>query len=162
MRVQNDKVFALLKGKSQTEIANQMGCELTNVNYWLNGVRQPRYDRLCQLASVLDIPVDELAIKLREISKDRIKQERIASIEKPVTPTVKLSNNGISPSKIRFCVEISEELGCLTFYGETLTSERHTIEEFILMAKRKYPKKFNTIELSFCKHTNEHRIEMYL
>jgi len=73
MRVQNDRVYALLKGRSQTEIANQMGCELTNVNYWLNGVRQPRYDRLCQLASVLDVPVDELAMTLRDIGNERRK-----------------------------------------------------------------------------------------
>jgi len=73
MRVQNDKVFALLKGRSQTEIAEQMGCHLPHVNFWLNGVRQPRYERLCQLASVLDVPVDELALKLREISNERRK-----------------------------------------------------------------------------------------
>ena len=161
MRVQNDKVYALLKGRSQTEIANQMGCELTNVNYWLNGVRQPRYDRLCQLASVLDVPVDELALILRDIGNERRKQERIASIEKPATPSINFSDK-VSPSEVKFCVEISKELGCLTFYAETLTRERKTIEEFISMAKLKYPKKYKTTEHSICKHTNEHRIEMYL
>ena len=71
MRIRNDKVFALLRGRTQASIAEQMGCALPHVNCWLNGAKQPRYERLCQLAEVLDVPVDDLALKLREISNER-------------------------------------------------------------------------------------------
>ena len=71
MNIQNDKVYSLLKGKSQTDVAKAMNVKLSNVNVWLNGVRVPRYERLKHLASTLDIPVDELAMKLRDISNER-------------------------------------------------------------------------------------------
>lgn len=73
MRVQNDKVYALLKGRSQSDIAREMGVKLSNVNVWLNGVRVPRYDRLKHLADTLEVPVDELALKLRDICNERRK-----------------------------------------------------------------------------------------
>ena len=71
MHIQNDKVYSLLRGKSQTDIAKEMGVKLSNVNVWLNGVRVPRYDRLKHLADTLDLPVDELAMKLRDICNER-------------------------------------------------------------------------------------------
>lgn len=73
MHIQNDKVFALLKGRSQSDIARVMGVKLSNVNVWLNGVRVPRYDRLKHLADTLEVPVDELAMKLRDICNERRK-----------------------------------------------------------------------------------------
>ncbi|CAB5217909.1 HTH_XRE domain containing protein [uncultured Caudovirales phage] len=73
MHIQNDKVYALLKGRSQSDIARVMGVKLSNINVWLNGVRVPRYDRLKHLADTLDVPVDELAMKLRDICNERRK-----------------------------------------------------------------------------------------
>ena len=73
MHIVNDKVFALLKGRSQSDVARVMGVKLSNVNVWLNGVRVPRYDRLKHLADTLEVPVDELAMKLRDICNERRK-----------------------------------------------------------------------------------------
>lgn len=73
MHIVNDKVFALLRGRSQSDVAREMGVKLSNVNVWLNGVRVPRYDRLKHLADTLEVPVDELAMKLRDICNERRK-----------------------------------------------------------------------------------------
>lgn len=73
MHIKNDKVYSLLKGKSQSDVAREMGVKLSNVNVWLNGVRVPRYDRLKHLADTLEVPVDELAMRLRDICNERRK-----------------------------------------------------------------------------------------
>jgi transcriptional regulator with XRE-family HTH domain len=73
MHIKNDKVYSLLKGKSQSDVAREMGVPLSSVNVWLNGVRVPRYGRLQHLANVLDVPVDDLSMKLRDICNERRK-----------------------------------------------------------------------------------------
>ena len=70
MTVRNDKVYALLKGRSQYALAEVMGVPQSNINVWLNGKRQPRYETLVKLAECLDIPTDDLAMRLREISNE--------------------------------------------------------------------------------------------
>jgi transcriptional regulator with XRE-family HTH domain len=70
MTVRNDKVYALLKGRSQYALADAMGVPQSSINVWLNGKRQPRYQTLVRLAECLDVSTDHLAMTLREISNE--------------------------------------------------------------------------------------------
>ena len=73
MRIKSDRVYALLNGRTQASIAEEMGVFPKDICNWLNGTREPRYERMVHLAEVLDIPVKELALTLREISNERRK-----------------------------------------------------------------------------------------
>jgi transcriptional regulator with XRE-family HTH domain len=180
MYITNDKVSSLLKGKSQADIAREMNIPNTSVNVWLNGVRAPRYERLQHLASVLNMPVDELSLALRELQKAR-RQKKVLSettqqiIEpvsvKPITtePKKQTRNSIIKnksypdgrflPNKVRFSVETSKdnEFGSLTFYADQLSNQRQTLDEFIDMARTMYPKPSN-VKYEYDKYLHEHKI----
>lgn len=61
-------VMLLQNGKSQQEIAVQVGTTQPHVSNWLNGTRFPNSQNLNKLANVLNITPQELAVKLSEIA----------------------------------------------------------------------------------------------
>ena len=61
-------VMLLQNGKSQQEIAVQVGTTQPHVSNWLNGTRFPNSQNLNKLAYVLNITPQELAVRLSEIA----------------------------------------------------------------------------------------------
>ena len=61
-------VMLLQNGKSQQEIAVQVGTTQPHVSNWLNGTRFPNSQNLNKLANVLNITPQELAVRLSEIA----------------------------------------------------------------------------------------------
>lgn len=70
MSLDRKKIVMLLQdGKSQQEIAQQVGTTQPHVSNWLNGTRFPNSQNLKKLADVLNISTQELAEKLSQIAE---------------------------------------------------------------------------------------------
>lgn len=70
MSLDRKKIVMLLQdGKSQQEIARQVGTTQPHVSNWLNGTRFPNSQNLKKLADVLNISTQELAEKLSQIAE---------------------------------------------------------------------------------------------
>lgn len=57
------KAARLLKGMSQTELAERLGVSQPAVAHWESGAHAPRFALLPRIAAVLDIPREDIAPK---------------------------------------------------------------------------------------------------
>jgi transcriptional regulator with XRE-family HTH domain len=63
------QVALILRGKTQSEIAEKIGTSQPHVSDWLNGIRLPTSNNLMKLADALEISPIQLVSYLEEMSR---------------------------------------------------------------------------------------------
>lgn len=168
MICKDDRVFKMLGGRSQYEVAQEIGVPQSNINVWLNGKRQPQFDSLQKLAKCLGYQPAELSLLLREIGKEKrqIKKSDSDKVSPPIKDfdeTAKplsiqatlVAEKKLNPNTVRFSIE--RDSGGITFYANLLSNKNLTLKEFIDLATSRYPKYIN-VSYEFDTCTSEHKV----
>lgn len=67
MAISRYEVLLLQKGKTQKQIAEEMGSHQSHISDWLNGHKIPNSASLFKLAKALDLTPEELLLHLKNI-----------------------------------------------------------------------------------------------